>query len=63
MDRQRSGSRVWDINTDGVAQYGLFPDYVEDLRKQAGNQIVTDLANGAELYLQMWARAEAFRSA
>jgi hypothetical protein len=63
MDRQRSGTRVWDINTDGVAQYGLFPDYVEDLRKQAGNQIVTDLANGAELYLQMWARAEAFRSA
>jgi hypothetical protein len=46
-----------------VAQYGLFPDYVEDLLKQAGNQIVTDLANGAELYLQMWARAEAFRSA
>jgi hypothetical protein len=61
MDRQRSGTRVWDINTDGVAQYGLFPDYVEDLRKQAGNQIVTDLANGAEVYLQMWARAEGFR--
>src|SRR5215212_1739936 len=46
MDRQRSGTRVWDINTDGVAQYGLFPDYVEDLRKQAGSQIITDLANG-----------------
>jgi len=63
MDKQHSGTRVWDVNTDGVAQYGLFPDYVEDLRKQAGNQIVTDLANGAEVYLQMWARAEAFRTA
>jgi len=60
MGRQRSGSRVYDINTDGVPHYGLFPDYVEDLRKQAGNQVVTDLANGAETYLQMWARADAF---
>jgi hypothetical protein len=59
LDRQRSGTRVYDINADGMAHYGLFPDYVEDLRKLAGNQIVTDLANGAEVYLQMWARAEA----
>jgi hypothetical protein len=58
MDRQRSGTRVYDINTDGVAHYGLFPDYVEDLRKLAGTQIVTDMANGAEVYLQMWARAD-----
>jgi microsomal dipeptidase-like Zn-dependent dipeptidase len=62
IDKQHSGTRVWDINTDGVAQYGLFPDYVEDLRKQAGTQIVTDMANGAEVYLQTWARADAFRS-
>jgi len=62
MDRHRSGTRVWDINTDGVAQYGLFPDYVEDLRKLGGDQIVTDVANGAEAYLQMWARADAFRT-
>jgi Membrane dipeptidase (Peptidase family M19) len=59
MDKHRTGTRVWDVNTDGVAQYGLFPDYVEDLRKQAGSQIITDLANGAEVYLQMWARADA----
>ena len=43
--------------TDGVDHYGLHPDWVEDLRKVAGNQIVTDLANGAEAYLQMWQRA------
>jgi microsomal dipeptidase-like Zn-dependent dipeptidase len=59
MDRQRSGSRVYDINTDGVDHYGLYPDWVEDLRVLAGPQIVTDLANGAEAYLQMWERAEA----
>ncbi|QYG95559.1 Coagulation factor 5/8 type domain-containing protein [Iamia sp. SCSIO 61187] len=58
VDRHRSGTRVWDINTDGAAHYGLFPDWVEDLRVIAGPQIVEDLANGAEAYLQMWARAE-----
>ena len=59
MDHQRSGSRVYDINTDGVDHYGLYPDWVEDLRVLAGPQIVSDLANGAEAYLQMWERAEA----
>ena len=57
--RQRSGTRVYDINTDGVDHYGLYPDWIEDLRMVAGPQIVDDMANGAEAYLQMWARAEA----
>jgi hypothetical protein len=59
IDRQRSGTRVYDINTDGVDHYGLYPDWIEDLRRVAGQQIVDDLANGAEAYLQMWERAEA----
>jgi microsomal dipeptidase-like Zn-dependent dipeptidase len=59
IDRQHSGTRVYDINTDGVDHYGLYPDWIEDLRKVAGDQIVDDMANGAEAYLQMWARAEA----
>ena len=57
MDKQHSGTRVYDINVDGVAHYGLFPDYIEDLRHIAGDQIVDDMANGAEAYLQMWERA------
>ena len=56
---QHSGTRVYDVNTDGVDHYGLYPDWIEDLRKVAGNQIVDDMANGAEAYLQLWARAEA----
>ena len=59
INRQRSGTRVYDINTDGVDHYGLYPDWIEDLRLVAGQQIVNDMANGAEAYLQMWARAEA----
>ena len=57
VDRQRSGQRVYDINVDGMAHYGLFPDWVEDLRLIAGEQVVDDLGRGAEAYLQMWERA------
>ncbi len=44
---------------DGVAQYGLYPDWVEDLRKVAGRDgdaIIDDMSRGAEAYLQMWER-------
>ena len=57
IDRQVSGDRVFDINTDGVAHYGLYPDWVEDLRRQAGDAIVDDLERGPEAYLQTWERA------
>ena len=57
FERQRSGKRTFDINTDGVAHYGLYPDWVEDLRMQAGDKIVKDLSRGSEAYLQMWERA------
>jgi hypothetical protein len=57
LDKPRSGERVFDINVDGVAHYGLFPDWVQDLRMIAGDEIVNDLARGSEAYLQMWERA------
>jgi len=59
IDQQHSGTRTYDINTDGVDHYGLYPDWIEDLRLVAGQQIVDDMANGAEAYLQLWARAKA----
>lgn len=58
LDRGTSNTRTWDINTDGVAQYGLYPDWIEDLRKIAGDGIVEDLAAGAENYVDMWERAD-----
>jgi microsomal dipeptidase-like Zn-dependent dipeptidase len=58
LDHQVTGKRVWDINKDGVANYGLFPDWVEDLRMIAGDQIVKDLSKGSEAYLEMWERTE-----
>jgi microsomal dipeptidase-like Zn-dependent dipeptidase len=61
FDKQRWGERVWDINVDGVAHYGLYADWVEDLRKLAGREIVDDLAMGVEAYLQTWERANRIR--
>ena len=61
ISKQTAGQRIWDINTDGVAQYGLYPDWIEDLTKVAGKDgdaIFDDMARGAEAYLQMWERAE-----
>jgi len=53
------GSRSWDFNLAGASHYGLFLDWIEDLKHVAGQQIVDDLARGAEAYLQMWERASA----
>jgi microsomal dipeptidase-like Zn-dependent dipeptidase len=56
--RQRTGSRVYDLNRDGVAHYGLFPDLLADMRAQAGGRAATRvLFRSAEGYLRMWARA------
>ena len=57
VEQQKSGTRTYDINTDGVAHYGLYPDWIEDLRRQTGDAIVEDLSRGPEAYLQMWERA------
>ena len=58
IDKQRSGTRApYDINTDGVAHYGLYPDWLEDVRRQAGDAFIQDMERGPEAYLQMWERA------
>jgi hypothetical protein len=50
-------NRTWDFNQTGAAHYGLFVDWIEDMRHVAGQEIVDDLARGAEAYIQMWERA------
>ncbi len=58
VSKQVSGQRVYDINKDGVDQYGLYPDWIQDLRMIKGNAIVADMSRGAEAYLEMWERAD-----
>lgn len=57
VSQQVSGQRTYDINQDGVSHYGLYPDWIQDLRMQAGDAIVKDMSRGPEAYLQMWERA------
>lgn len=55
LDRQVTGSRTWDVNTDGAAHYGLVPDYLEQVRLAGGD--MNDLMNGAASYLDTWSAA------
>ena len=55
--REQWGQRVFDLNTDGVANYGMFPDWLQELQVLAGRPILDDMFHGAEAYLEMWERA------
>ena len=60
VQRQRAGERVYDLNVDGVAQYGQYPDWIQDIGLVAGGEgaaIRDDMWRGAEAYLQTWERA------
>ncbi|MBL1077759.1 hypothetical protein JK358_25485 [Nocardia sp. 2] len=62
LDRHRFGTRTFDINTDGVAQYGLYADWFADIIQAAGDDgptLARDLMNGAESYVAMWESARA----
>jgi microsomal dipeptidase-like Zn-dependent dipeptidase len=56
--RERSGKRTYDLNTDGVAHYGLNADLIADMQKQAGGKkALPILFRSAEAYLDTWRRA------
>jgi hypothetical protein len=60
VKQQVSGKRTYDINTDGVDHYGLYPDWVQDGKELAdgdGAAFYRDLTLGPEAYLEMWERA------
>ena len=64
VSRQVYGSRTFDLNTDGVAQYGLYADWTADLIQQAGSdgpELRKELLNGAEAYTEMWEKALSIR--
>lgn len=57
VERQVTGERTWDYNRDGVAHYGMVPDWVADMRSnhgEPGQQVVEDLLRGPESYLRTW---------
>ncbi len=60
-----TGSRAWNYTTDGVAQYGMLPEFVQDLRLiERSTSLPTDRADvnailgAAESFARTWERAE-----
>jgi microsomal dipeptidase-like Zn-dependent dipeptidase len=62
--RQVSGTRVFDFNVDGLAQVGLLPDMLKDLRTLGISAADLDPLNrSADAYVRMWERSHAARRA
>jgi microsomal dipeptidase-like Zn-dependent dipeptidase len=60
--RQRTGERSYDLNTDGVAHYGLFADLLADAEQQKhGREALRLLFRSAEAYLRTWELVVAYR--
>ena len=59
----RVGNRTfdvtWDYNTDGVAHYGLLPDFLHHVELLGGTEEVDLLLDGAESFARVWRLAEA----
>lgn len=51
----QDGTRVWDYNHDGVAHYGLLPDYLLDVASLPGGQtVVNRMFDGAQYFYETW---------
>lgn len=57
LTREVWGQRTFDLNTDGVANYGMYADALAAQVKAGGRKYRGDLLRGAEAYLDMWERA------
>src|SRR3954451_11234416 len=62
FQRQRSGERTFDYDKEGVAHYGLYADWLNDLQRHGPKKLMPDMWNGAEAYLEMWERADGIRT-
>jgi microsomal dipeptidase-like Zn-dependent dipeptidase len=68
LPRSSTGVRTWDYNIDGVAHYGMFADFVKDVRTApasaalatTGKDLVDNyLLRSADYFFRMWQRIEA----
>ncbi len=52
------GQRAFDLDTNGLANYGMYADWLHDVQLAGGTQVMSDMFQGAESYLEMWERAD-----
>ena len=56
--RERTGTRTFDLNKDGVAHYGLIPDLLADAQRRAGGRRALGmLFHSSGAYLRTWRAA------
>jgi microsomal dipeptidase-like Zn-dependent dipeptidase len=62
FSRERTGTRSFDLNKDGVAHYGLIADLLAEMgQTNRGKRAEALLFRSAEAYLEMWQRVTASR--
>jgi hypothetical protein len=49
---------VFDLDRDGLANYGMYADWLQQLQLMAGKPLLSDMFRGAEAYLEMWERSD-----
>jgi microsomal dipeptidase-like Zn-dependent dipeptidase len=59
LQRSYAGQRDFDINIDGVAHYGMLPDFIQDM-KNVGltDEDLLPLFRSAEQYIRVWEKCE-----
>jgi hypothetical protein len=62
FNRERWGQRVFDFNKDGLANYGMYADWLRQLQSVGGRPEMNDMFQGAEAYLDTWERAYGIRA-
>jgi microsomal dipeptidase-like Zn-dependent dipeptidase len=60
FEREQWGERTFDFNKDGLANYGMYADWIAAQQRLAAPGFVDDMLNGAEAYLRMWEGATMF---
>lgn len=59
IERSQTGDRVWDVNADGVAHYGMIPDLIYRWRAEGmTSEEQAPLFRSAQGYVETWARVE-----
>lgn len=66
--RARTGMRVWDYNDDGVAHYGLLPEFLAHVGQlggapMAGAEMMEVMFDGAEAFARTWEISVGVRNA
>lgn len=61
----KTGNRTWDYNTDGLANYGLMPDFIRAIGQASSDgstKVVPGLNKSAEYFARMWEQVETQRA-